>query len=485
MDTRRKIYEVMSLTGGPRLSTVPFKNLNSFNFDGVDEYFIGTSTYSELNGTTKATWSYWVKPTLGTTMVLSRVSNTTSTSAFVYMFYLFSTGEIGAAIGDTTRRSVTGSNVLTNNVWSHILVCYDGTLSNGSKTKIFINGVDSTSSDSTTATSLVNANYPLSIGRRDQTPTYYYDGFMDELAIWSGTDQRANVSEIYGGGQAVDLNTLPTVPPPLSWWRMGDNAIWNGQTWIIPNSGTDTRIARSINMVEANRTTDVPPNPFTNTLSTTFDGVDDFVRIGTTSLGITNAISVSAWVKTSNSSSNQYIIAEDPRSASNRNWLLQFRANGEIQCVIWASNGSSITSAITPLTYNNGNWTHVLATFDGTTNANGLKIYVNGVNVVQATASVSGIFSSSSSEPIIGGDSTTPTLPFNGNLDEVAVWDSAINISDVWDGSGVPFDISSSNPLSWWRCGDGDTAPTLTDNGSGGNNGTMTNFTTFSTDVPN
>ena len=123
----------MSLTGGPRLSTVPFKNLNSFNFDGVDEYFIGTSTYSELNGTTKATWSYWVKPTLGTTMVLSRVSNTTSTSAFVYMFYLFSTGEIGAAIGDTTRRSVTGSNVLTNNVWSHILVCYDGTLSNGSK----------------------------------------------------------------------------------------------------------------------------------------------------------------------------------------------------------------------------------------------------------------------------------------------------------------------------------------------------------------
>jgi hypothetical protein len=30
----------------------------------------------------------------------------------------------------------------------------------------------------------------------------------------------------------------------------------------------------------------------------------------------------------------------------------------------------------------------------------------------------------------------------------------------------------------------GDTSPTLTDNGSGGNNGTMVNFTTFSTDVP-
>jgi hypothetical protein len=66
----------------------------------------------------------------------------------------------------------------------------------------------------------------------------------------------------------------------------------------------------------------------------------------------------------------------------------------------------------------------------------------------------------------------------------VAVWNSEINISDVWNGSGVPFDISSTNPLSYWRCGDGDTAPTLTDNGSASNDGTMTNFTTFSTDVP-
>ena len=234
----------------------------------------------------------------------------------------------------------------------------------------------------------------------------------------------------------------------------------------------------------------VQGSSFENVNSFTFDGNSDFVRIGTTSLGITNAISISAWAKTNSSTLNQYIIAEDPRSTNNRNWLLQFRANGEIQCVVWASNGSSITSAVTPLTYNNGNWIHILATFDGTTNANGLKIYVNGLNVVQATASVSGIFSSSSSEPIIGGESTSPTLPFNGNLDEVAVWNSAINISDVWDGSGVPFDISSSNPLSWWRMGEAATyaggAWTLVDQGSGSNNGSSTTLPpeALSTDVP-
>jgi len=74
-----------------------------------------------------------------------------------------------------------------------------------------------------------------------------------------------------------------------------------------------------------------------------------------------------------------------------------------------------------------------------------------------------------------------------GNIDEVALWntDESANVSSIYN-SGVPNNLNdlSNPPLSWWRCGDGDTSPTLTDNGSGGNDGTMTNFTTFSTDVP-
>ena len=227
---------------------------------------------------------------------------------------------------------------------------------------------------------------------------------------------------------------------------------------------------------------------FANTKSIELDGIDDFVKVGTSSLGITTAISISAWVKTASSGSNQYIIAEDPRSTNNRNWLLQFRANGQIQCVIWASNGSSITSAVTPLSYNNGNWLHILATFDGTTNADGLKIYVNGLNVVQATASVSGIFSSSSSEPTIGAEGSALNFTFLGNIDEVSIFNTELSASDVTSiyNSGVPNNLNdlSTPPLSWWRCGDSDTAPILSDNGSGGNDGTMENFTTFSTDVP-
>ena len=199
-----------------------FTNTKSIALDGVDDFCETASTYSELNGTTKATISLWVKPSLGGTEVLSRLSDSTNQSAFVYQLFAKSTGDINIQIGDTSKKAITATGVLTANVYAHILVAYDGSLSTGSRTKIFVNGVDRTSSDNTTATYLANAAHPLQIGRRDFGTSLNYDGNIDEFAIWATTDQRANVSEIYASGAVVDLNNLATAPNPTTWYRMGD-----------------------------------------------------------------------------------------------------------------------------------------------------------------------------------------------------------------------------------------------------------------------
>ncbi len=232
---------------------------------------------------------------------------------------------------------------------------------------------------------------------------------------------------------------------------------------------------------------------FSNTKSIQLDGIDDYVRVGTTSLGITTAISISTWVKipttnTGGGGSNiQEIICEDATSGSNRNWFLNWRGGGlnRFQFGIWNTNGSFkqiLTSGITP---NDNQWHHLLATYDGTSNANGLKLYVDGATLFTETASSTGIRSTSTVEATIGAQSGGGGLRFEGNIDEVAVWnsDQSANASAIYN-SGTPNDISSLSPLSWWRCGDSDTSPILSDNGSGGNDGTMTNFLTFSTDVP-
>ena len=63
--------------------------------------------------------------------------------------------------------------------------------------------------------------------------------------------------------------------------------------------------------------------------------------------------------------------------------------------------------------------------------------------------------------------------------------DQSSNISSIYN-SGVPNDISSLSPLHWWRMGDNNsgTGTTITDQGSGSNDGTLTNGPTFSSDVP-
>jgi hypothetical protein len=81
-----------------------------------------------------------------------------------------------------------------------------------------------------------------------------------------------------------------------------------------------------------------------------------------------------------------------------------------------------------------------------------------------------------------------------GNIDEASVFNIELSSTEVTNiyNSGVPNDISSLSPVSWWRMGEAANYSggqwTLTDQGSGGNNGTSSTIPAPpaqpSTDVP-
>jgi len=229
-----------------------------------------------------------------------------------------------------------------------------------------------------------------------------------------------------------------------------------------------------------------PAPPFVNEYSMTFDETD-LIQVGTSSLGITSAITVSAWVKipTTNTGGGgtniQSIICEDTTSGGQRNWNLSWRGTGfnYFQWSIWNTDLSATTITSTGIVPNDGFWHHVMGTYDGTSGANGMKLYIDGVLNAQGTATSTGINSNTGSEATIGALTGGGGRYFLGEIDSVAVWDSdeSSNINSIYSSSGVP-DISSLNPLSWWRMGDGDSfvSPNWTffDNGSGGNDATST-----------
>ncbi len=221
---------------------------------------------------------------------------------------------------------------------------------------------------------------------------------------------------------------------------------------------------------------------FSNTKSILLDGIDDYVDCGNpTGLQITGALTISAWVKINSTSPTQVnILSKD--DVTNRSYALWGRraVDGFPSFVIFSSNTDYIVSGTTDLRDNQ--WHHIVAVFTPSTS---MKIYVD--DVLEATNTTS-IPSSIDNDPASFeiGRFGFGNYEMSGNIDEVSVFNTELSASDVTTiyNGGVPNDISSLSPVSWWRCGDGDVSPILTDNGSGGNDGTMTNFTTFSTDIP-
>lgn len=228
---------------------------------------------------------------------------------------------------------------------------------------------------------------------------------------------------------------------------------------------------------------------FTNTKSILLDGVDDFVDCGDAdnlSFGDgsnDSPFSISAWVKMSDEV--RFRIVSKKRLLEE--YYFGTTGGGGVFLALYdESTGGRLMRYGASLNAYLNTWIHLAVTYDGSSSSSGIKGYLNGSLITLWFSADSGSYTAmeNTSQPFeIGKEGTYYS---DGNIDEVAVFNSELSASDVtaiYNG-GVPNDLSSLSPLSWWRCGDGDTSPTLTDNGSAGNNGTMTNFSTFSTDVP-
>ena len=219
---------------------------------------------------------------------------------------------------------------------------------------------------------------------------------------------------------------------------------------------------------------------FSNTKSVDFDGTDDYVAIGNpTELQITANISVSSWIKTS-STGTQVVFAKNNGTTASS--YLFYLSSGKPAMVIWTTNSSTYNQTVSGSSIADGNWHHVMWVNNGTN----YKIYIDGsLSITESKGSV--INNSSADVTIARRIQASSPLYITGNIDEVAVWnsDQSANIGSIYSASGA-VDLSSLSPVLWYRMGDGDTFPTLTDNGSGSNDGTMTNMVSgdIVTDVP-
>lgn len=227
-----------------------------------------------------------------------------------------------------------------------------------------------------------------------------------------------------------------------------------------------------------------------NEYSVAFDGTDEFMDAGTSSdYSIVGGGSISYWIYPSFSTGTY---TESVGKRSTAGWqIMQSIAGTNYNILTYNHTFNGGYPIVTISTLAAAQWyliTHVFHASGGAT------LYLNdgasgASGTGQTSAKPSYSYTEDATAPLyIARHPTLLSRCFTGNIDEIAVFSSELSASDVEDiyNSGAPIDLSSYSPASWWRMGDNDgaTGTTITNQGSGGNNGTLTNGPTFSTTVP-
>jgi len=155
------------------------------------------------------------------------------------------------------------------------------------------------------------------------------------------------------------------------------------------------------------------------------DGANDYVEISDhTSLDIINAITISAWINPTVASSNRIV---DKISAGFGDGYLLDILGGKLRLIVdhRSLNAGPFLST--------GTFQHVAGVYDGQV----IRLYLDGVQIDSEDFGSFGAIPTNNLTMRIGADSDGSNL-FSGLIDEVQIFDHALNASEIGRLAAVP-----------------------------------------------
>jgi hypothetical protein len=265
------------------------------------------------------------------------------------------------------------------------------------------------------------------------------------LAQWGGFFSAGQKQNKIGGGEVVPASLLPGSP--------AKEFVYAGSRLIAteePISGANGYFSLSLN------------------------GTTAYVNVpNSTSLNITGAITVEAWIKTNSATAQQSIIERyRTTGVGTINGGYALRLSGGYLQFFTLRNGNEFDFIQSVSTVSTGVWHHVAGVFDG----NQLRLYLDGVlNTLKAStfAPVTGTNSLK-----VGGRGDDAAATFSGLIDEARVTAAAVYSTNFTPQSHLS---SVTGTKGLWKFDD----QTANDTSGNSNNGALLNGATFSSDTPN
>jgi hypothetical protein len=220
-----------------------------------------------------------------------------------------------------------------------------------------------------------------------------------------------------------------------------------------------------------------------NNYSVDFDGVADYLNIPTSNDfdAINSSLTITAWIKpdsTSTGASPRIVDRSEGNGGGVDRWLLTWTPTFQNLVMSFAvgSTGTEAVYGATPIVLNE--WTYISAVFD----AGNVSIYINGQLDGSGTISFTDLLHVQGADINIASTNGVNSF-FPGLIDEITIWDSALDsltIQQYMECSPVGNEL---NLLGYWDLEEG-TGVTAADITANMNDGNLTNGAIWSGDVP-
>lgn len=299
-------------------------------FDGVNDLItLGKDSQLDFRHSGDFSIGVWVNTTStgsDPSIVGDKDWGSGGNKGFVMAFRGNNTWKVNAGDGNGNRVDANGGNI-NDGKWHHLLTTFDR---DGMMT-VYQDGIKLSEVDMS-ALGDMNSGLPIRMGQ-DGTGTYgkWFEGKTGEMTIYNYVLDDAEASIIGSNANGVELRK-----------KSGEKMNLNYE-----NKASSGPVAEN------------------GRLAFTFDGTDDLVTLEkTTKLDFTNAgdFSISLWVNTTSTVSDPSMIGnKDWNSGGNKGFILAYKGN------TWKANvgdGSGNRADLDGLAVGDGNWHHIVVTFD-------------------------------------------------------------------------------------------------------------------------
>ncbi len=413
------------VVNGATLTEDRFGNAGSaYSFDGVDDY-IELAYNSTLNLPLAITISAWFQADTLASMRIVDKSTVGGADGFLLDIGGNNNNKYIRAIlaGQSDNQPTSSEFISETNTWYNIIVTYDGIA-----VRFYVNNELDTVLD-ISGESLLNS-LPLRFGANSLLIDNFFNGLLDDIAIWNRALTPEEVQELYTG---------EPVAPPVSCTPLPVN-LQQGLVGYWPFCGNANDESGNGNDGVVNGAT-LTEDRFGNANAAYgFDGVSNYIEIqDNDNLDLTNQFSISAWVEIPDYSLNpgysQRTILGKPRPNGGTGFSLFALIGNDCSCPNILQYGAGwnndivnefIASADTmPL----ASWTHIVFTNDGYT----AKLFKNGVEVATTDFDLSLLNSDQSL--YIGKEfdfsNSSDNRWYKGHLDDIGIWNRALTPEEV------------------------------------------------------